>query len=250
MGQPLKIRPAAALAAAAVIVAMPRYLIAQRFADGQPAPAGAEWQTLVDLSAVAWAILEALTLAYIQTVYGQTKTPTLRRWSLIVTGCIAIVSAPTIVAVSAGLSLTALLGIATPLHVLWSTFLTASYALIVLAAFAADSASAERARRVDELIDSLDAAGERPQAIAAAQVTVNVGQNAAPEPQGSDSSPVAAAARLPAPKKPSAATEQAVAAAIAAGKATSPAIAAEIGKSPALVKRTDAWHKFRQGVTR
>lgn len=246
----MKIRPAAALAAAAVIVAMPRYLIAQRFADGQPAPAGPEWQTLVDLSAVAWAILEALTLAYIQTVYGQTKTPALRRWSLIVTGCIAIVSAPTIVAVSAGLSLTALLGVATPLHVLWSTFLTASYALIVLAAFAADSAGAEQAKRVDALIDELDAAQERPQAVAAVQVNVNTAQNTPSDAQAGDSRPVAAVSRLPAPKMPSRATEQAVAAALAAGLTTSPAIAAEIGKSPALVKRTQAWHKFREGAMR
>ena len=244
----MKIRPAAALAGAAVIVAMPRYLIAQRFADGQPAPAGAEWQTLVDVSAVAWAILEALTLAYIQTVYGQTKTPSLRRWSVIVTGCIATVSAPTIVAVSAGLTLTGLLGIATPLHVLWSAFLTASYALIVLAAFAADSAGAEQARRVDALVDALDAAQRQPQAVAAVQVNVNTAPNTSPEPQGSDSRPVAVATRLPAPKKPSAATEQAVGAALAAGLTTSPAIAAEIGKSPALVKRTEAWHRFREAA--
>ena len=175
----MKIRPAAALAASAVLVAMPRYLIAQRFADGQPAPAGPEWQTLVDLSAVAWAILEALTLAYIQTVYGKTKTPALRRWSLIVTGCIAVVSAPTIVAVSSGLSLTALLGIATPLHVLWATFLTASYALIVLAAFAADSA--DSMREVGALVDALDAQ-RQPQAVAAQQVTVNVGAATSPQP--------------------------------------------------------------------
>ena len=241
----MKIRPAAALAGAAVIVAMPRYLIAQRFADGQPAPAGAEWQTLVDLSAVAWAILEALTLAYIQTVYGKTKTPALRRWSLIVTGCIAIVSAPTIVAVSAGLSLVALLGVATPLHVLWSTFLTASYAMIVLAAFAADSA--DSMREVGALVDAIDAQ-RQPQAVAAAQVTVNVAQVAPPNAQGSDSRPVAAVSRLPTPKMPSQATEQAVGAALAAGLTTSPAIAAEIGKSPALVKRTEAWHRFREAA--
>ena len=242
----MKIRPAAALAASAVLVAMPRYLIAQRFADGQPAPAGPEWQTLVDLSAVAWAILEALTLAYIQTVYGKTKTPALRRWSLIVTGCIASVSAPTIVAVSSGLSLTSLLGVATPLHVLWATFLTASYALIVLAAFAADSA--DSMREVGALVDALDAQ-RQPQAIAAQQVTVNVAQVAPPEATASDSRPVAAVSRLPSPaKRPSALVEQAVAAQLAAGLTTSPAIAVEIGKSSALVKQTAAWRAFREAA--
>lgn len=241
----MKIRPAAALAASAVLVAMPRYLIAQRFADGQPAPAGPEWQTLVDLSAVAWAILEALTLAYIQTVYGKTKTPALRRWSLIVTGCIAVVSAPTIVAVSSGLSLTALLGVATPLHVLWATFLTASYALIVLAAFAADSA--DSMREVGALVDALDAQ-RQPQAVAAQQVTVNVGQNAPPDAQGSDSRGVGRVLRLTAHKRPSQATEAAVQAAIESGCLTSPAIAVEIQKSAALVKQTNAWRKFREAA--
>lgn len=240
----MKIRPAAALAAAAVLVALPRYMIAQRFADGQVAPTGPVWSALVDGSAAAWALLEALTLAYVQTIYGATRNPNLKRWSYVVIACIALVSAPTIVAVSAGLTLTELLGVASPWHWLWSATLTGSYALIVTSAFAADAA----ARPVDALIDALDAR-QPPQAIAAQQVTVNVSREAPPEATGARSSPVERVSQLSAPTKRTAAqTEQAIAAALAAGMTTSPAIAAQIGKSTAWVKRSNAWRAFREAA--
>ena len=97
------------------------------------------------------------------------------------------------------------------------------------------------------LIDALDAQ-RQPQAIAAQQVTVNVAQVAPPEATGSDSRGVGRVLRLTAHKRPSQATESAVSAAIQAGMTTSPAIAAEIGKSAALVKQTESWRKFREAA--
>lgn len=241
----MKLRTGAILAAAAVAVAFPRHLVAQLHQAGYGTPTGVAWPVLIVASAAAWAALEALTMFYLWNAYGQSRRRHLLWLMGAILGAIALTNAPSLVADSAGLTLTGLVGIASPAHWLWAVASIASTLLVVIAAGAADAATTEAGTAA--LIDALDAQ-RQPQAVAAVQVNVNTAQNTPPDAQGSDSRPVAAVSRLPAPKMPSAQTEAAVVAALAAGLTTSPAIAAEIGKSPALVKRTEAWHKFRQGV--
>lgn len=241
----MKIRTGAVLAAAAVLVALPRHLVAQLHQAGYPSPSGPIWPVVVIGSAAAWAALEAGTMFYLWNAYGQSRRRHLLWLMGAILGAIALTNAPSLVADSAGLTLTELVGIASPAHWLWAIASIASTLLVVIAAGAADAATAEAGTAA--LIDALDAQ-RQPQAVAAVQVNVNTAQNTPPDAQGSDSRPVAAVSRLPAPKMPSQATEQAVAAALAAGLTTSPAIAAEIGKSPALVKRTEAWHRFREAA--
>lgn len=231
------------LAAAAVVVALPRYLIAQRFADGQVAPSGSEWQTLVDVSAVAWACLEALTLAYIaraRSIAGGDARRELSIWSWGVVIAVSIVAAPVIVAVGSHVTLTDLLVAASISHWVWASILTASYGLVVKGAFAADSVFDDRATRIDALVDALDARQETPAApVAAAQasVTVNVGQTTPPALQASATQGVEGHVAITEPMD----TETRVLQALASGRRTSKQIAAELGLSDSAVRMTDAW---------
>lgn len=243
----MKIRTGAVLAAAAVAVAFPRHLVAQLHQAGYGTPTGAAWPVLIVASAAAWAALEALTMFYLWNAYGQSRRRHLLWLMGAILGAIALTNAPSLVADSAGLTLTGLVGIASAAHWLWAVASIASTLLVVIAAGAADAATTEAGTAA--LIDAIDAQ-RQPQAVAAQQVTVNVAQVAPPEATGSDSRGVGRVLRLTAHKRPSAQTESAVSAAIQAGMTTSPAIAAEIGKSAALVKQTESWRKFREGVAR
>lgn len=231
------------LAAAAVVVALPRYLIAQRFADGQAAPSGSEWLTLVDASAVAWACLEALTLAYIaraRSLAAGDARQALTNWSWAVVVAVSIVAAPVIVAVGSHQTLTDLLVAASISHWAWASILTASYGLVVMGAFAADSAFDAHASRIDALVDALDARQEMssvPAAAAQASMTVNVGQTTQPALQASagqsDRGHVAIAGHSE--------VETGVSALLVDGVRSSPEIARALGISASAVRMSDAW---------
>jgi hypothetical protein len=241
----MKIRTGAVLAAAAVAVAFPRHLVAQLHQAGYGTPTGAAWPVLIVASAAAWAALEALTMFYLWNAYGQSRRRHLLWLMGAILGAIALTNAPSLVADSAGLTLTGLVGIASAAHWLWAVASIASTLLVVIAAGAADAATTEAGTAA--LIDALDAQ-RQPQAIAAQQVTVNVSRESPPDAMAGPPRRETAPLRISGHKKPSAATESAVSAAIQAGMTTSPAIAAEIGKSSALVKQTAAWRKFREAA--
>lgn len=242
-----RIRLGPVLAAAAVVVALPRYLIAQRFADGQAAPSGPEWLTLIDASAVAWALLEALTLAYVArsvaTASGGTRNALLR-WSWLIVAACSVVAAPVIVAVGSRQSLTDLLSAASIGHWAWAIVLTASYGLVVMAAFAADAATEQA--QIAERVDALDIRRAEPvQAVAAQQVTVNVAQNTPPASQAGSGRGVECHMAIAGQMS----TERAVEAALRERPQSSALIAAGIGVSSAAVRRTAAWRNRIKGAS-
>lgn len=175
----MKIRTGAVLAAAAVAVAFPRHLVAQLHQAGYGTPTGAAWPVLIVASAAAWAALEALTMFYLWNAYGQSRRRHLLWLMGAILGAIALTNAPSLVADSAGLTLTGLVGIASAAHWLWAVASIASTLLVVIAAGAADAATTEAGTAA--LIDALDAQ-RQPQAVAAQQVTVNVGAATSPQP--------------------------------------------------------------------
>lgn len=237
-------RIGSALAAAAVVVALPRHLVAQLHQAGYPAPSGPVWPVVVIGSAIAWAALEAGTMFYLWSAYTQTRRRHLLALMFTILGAIAETNAPSLVADSAGLTLTGLVGVASIAHWLWSVASIAATLLVVVAAGAADAASIATQTRIDALVDALDARQSPPQAISAQQVTVNVSQNTPPEATGSDSSHVTAPLRISAQSE----TDRAVERAIRDGLSTSTAISAAIGITPQAVRMTGAW-KRRQEVT-
>ena len=142
------------LAAAAVVVALPRHLIAQLHAAGFAAPSSEAWIVLVVGSAMAWAILEAVTMFAVLSAYQQSRQRRLLWLAGAILGSIAITNAPSLVADSAGIGLVALLGVASIGHWVWSVSSIAATLLVVVAAAAADAAIEEK--RVSDRIDELD----------------------------------------------------------------------------------------------
>lgn len=237
-------RIGSALAAAAVVVALPRHLVAQLHQAGYPAPSGPVWPVVVIGSAIAWAALEAGTMFYLWHAYTVTRRRHLLALMFTILAAIAATNAPSLVADSAGLTLTALVGVASIAHWLWSVASIAATLLVVVAAGAADAASMAVNQRIDALVDAIDARQTPAQAVAAQQVTVNVSQTTPPEATGIDSSHVAAPLRIVAQSE----TDRAVERAIRDGLQTSTAISAAIGITPQAVRMTGAW-KRRQEVT-
>lgn len=142
------------LAAAAVVVALPRHLIAQLHAAGFGAPTAPAWGALIVGSAVAWAFLEAATMFAVLTAYQQSKQRRLIVFAFAILASIAMTNAPSLVADSARIGLTDLLGVASPAHWLWSVSSIAATLLVIVAAGAADAAIEEK--RVADRIDELD----------------------------------------------------------------------------------------------
>lgn len=228
-------RIGSALAAAAVVVALPRHLVAQLHQAGYPAPTGPVWPVVVIGSAIAWAALEAGTMFYLWHAYTVTRRRHLLALMFTILAAIAATNAPSLVADSAGLTLTGLVGVASIAHWLWSVASIAATLLVVVAAGAADAASMAVNQRIDALVDAIDARQTPAQAVqpvpitvqpvAAQQVTVNVSRESdAPKVRGRES-----------------ATERAVAFALSAGATSSSEIAAKIGVSSPAVRMTSAW---------
>lgn len=230
------------LAAAAVVVALPRHLVAARHAAGLPTPIGPDWDVVVNVSAGAWALLEALTMFYLWSAFSQTRRRHLLALMFIILASIAVTNAASLVADSAGLTLTELVGVASVGHWAWAIASIGSTLLVVVAAGSADAATIEATdwrKRAEEavsaLTDAVDAnhAAVQPaqaapimvQPVAAQQVTVNVShETPAPKGRGRES-----------------ATELAVASALSAGARSSSEIAARLGISSAAVRQLRAW---------
>lgn len=235
-------RIGSALAAAAVVVALPRHLVAQLHQAGYPAPSGPVWPVVVIGSAIAWAALEAGTMFYLWHAYTVTRRRHLLALMFTILAAIAATNAPSLVADSAGLTLTGLVGVASIAHWLWSVASIAATLLVVVAAGAADAATIAANQRIDALVDAIDARQSPPQAVAAQQVTVNVSQTTPPEATGSDSGHVAAPLRIVAQSE----TDRAVERAIRDGLSTSTAISAAIGITPQAVRMTGAWKRRQE----
>lgn len=147
-------KPGRILAAAAVIVGLPRHLVAQLHAAGFAAPNTESWTVLVVGSALAWAVLEAATMFSVLTAYQHTKQKRLAVFAGAILATIALTNAPSLVADSARMGLTDLLGIASPAHWIWSVSSIATTLLVVVAAGAADAAIEEK--KITERIDDID----------------------------------------------------------------------------------------------
>jgi len=143
-----------ALAGAAVLVSLARHLVASRHQAGLPAPSGPGWTTLVDLSAVAWAVLEALTLFYLWSAYSQTGRRYLIGFMVGILGLIGLTNTPPLVADAGGQTLVELLGAATPALGVWAFSAIIANGAVVLAAGAADAAIAALKHR-GEMADHL-----------------------------------------------------------------------------------------------
>lgn len=236
-------RIGSALAASAVVVALPRHLVAQLHQAGYPAPSGPVWPVVVVGSAIAWAALEAGTMFYLWHAYTVTRRRHLLALMFTILAAIAATNAPSLVADSAGLTLTGLVGVASIAHWGWAVASIAATLLVVVAAGAADAATIAANQRIDALVDAIDARQSPPQAVAAQQVTVNVGADASQLVKTggtlSDGGRVA--------MSDSTGTESRVLEALREGMQTSTAISAAIGITPQAVRMTGAW-KRRQEV--
>jgi hypothetical protein len=231
-----RIRTGEALALAAILVSLPRHGVAQLHQAGMAVPSAPWWAAVVGVSAVAWGLLEALTLAHLQRAYTQTRKRGLVTLTVVILATIATVNAPSLVADSAGLTLTQLLGVASITHWVWAGASILSTLLVVVAAFAADAATEQAG--IAERVDALDnRRAEGAQAIAGAQVTVNVSQTAPPEATGSDSRRVDSVMRIAGQTE----TETAVSALLVDGAKSSAEIARTLGVSSSAVRMTDAW---------
>lgn len=265
-----RIRLGPILAFSAILVAMPRTLVAASHAAGLQVPSGPDWVAVVYVSAVAWAALEALTLARLSLAFTQTKRRGLFALIVLDLAVVATVYAPSLVADSAGLALVALIGVASALHIVWAVMQTMTYMLIVVSGFAADAAtgdSEDQRKRADRLAQALtdatrDGEDQRKRAdrfaqaltdaidaqqaasVAAAQssVTVNVAQAAsgATETGGrrSDGGQVAVADHDN--------TETRVLRALRSGARTSVEIARIVGVTPQAVRLTASWDMRKQ----
>lgn len=247
-----RIRLGTVLAGAAVVVSVTRHLVASRHQAGLPAPAGADWITLVDLSGVAWAALEALTMFHLWSALSVTRSHSSQAWLIAgmvaILVAIAIQNAPSLIADSAHMTLVDLLGVGTIAHWTWAIAAIAANGLVVIAAGAADVAAnagdkaVKRAELIQEsLTDALDRLTQAPAAVAAQQITVNVGQDTAGASktggrQG-DASEVHALT-----------TNEAVARALSAGQRDVKLIAAGIGVTPGRIRQTPAWKMRDRGT--
>lgn len=237
-------RIGSALAASAVVVALPRHLVAQLHQAGYPAPSGPVWPVVVVGSAIAWAALEAGTMFYLWHAYTVTRRRHLLALMFTILAAIAATNAPSLVADSAGLTLTGLVGVASIAHWLWSVASIAATLLVVVAAGAADAATV--GANIAARVDALDSRASEPvAAIAGASVTVNVSQNTPPDATASDL-PRLAEQNIP---QEGSHTERAVRAALIDGAKSSNQIAGLIGVSSAAVRQTAAWRKHRKEVT-
>lgn len=238
-----RIRLGELLAFSAVLVTLPRHLVAQLHQAGMSVPAAGWWAAAIGVSSIAWAFLEALTLFHLLRAYTQTRRRHLLALMFTILAAIAATNAPSLVADSAGLTLTGLVGVASIAHWGWAVASIAATLLVVVAAGAADAATVAVNQRIDALVDAIDARQMPAQAVAAQQVTVNVSQNTPPEAIGSDSSHDAAPLRITAQTE----TDRAVERALRDGLSTSTAIGGAIGITPQAVRMTTAW-KRRQEV--
>jgi len=231
-----RIRTGEALALAAILVSLPRHGVAQLHQAGMAVPSAPWWAAVVGVSAVAWGLLEALTLAHLQRAYTQTRKRGLVTLTAIILATIATVNAPSLVADSAGLTLTGLLGVASVTHWVWAGASILSTLLVVVAAFAADAATEQA--HIAERVDALDSRrAEGAQAVAGASVTVNVSQNAPPEAAGSDLRSAGDVIKAWGDNE----TDLAVEVLLREGEKTSGAIAKRLGVSSSAVRMTDAW---------
>ena len=231
-----RIRTGEALALAAILVSLPRHGVAQLHQAGMAVPSAPWWAAVVGVSAVAWGLLEALTLAHLQRAYTQTRKRGLVTLTVVILATIATVNAPSLVADSAGLTLTGLLGVASITHWVWAGASILSTLLVVVAAFAADAATEQAG--IAERVDALDSRRESgAQALAATSVTVNVGQSAAgaTETGGRLSEGGHVATQGPTD------TEIGVSALLVDGAKSSAEIARTLGVSSSAVRMTDAW---------
>lgn len=231
-----RIRTGSALAAAAVVVALPRHLVAQLHQAGYPSPSGPVWPVVVIGSAVAWAGLEAGTMFYLWAAYNQTRRRHLLALMFAILAAIAATNAPSLVADSAGLTLTALVGVASIAHWSWAIASIAATLLVVVAAGAADAATIATQQRIDALVDAIDASREPVQAVAAQSVTVNVGQDT------SGASKTGGRRDFDAESRPLS-TESAVARALSAGQHDARLIAGGLGVTPGRIRQTVAWKR-------
>lgn len=239
-----RIRTGEALALAAILVSLPRHGVAQLHQAGMAVPSAPWWAAVVGVSAVAWGLLEALTLAHLQRAYTQTRKRGLVTLTVVILATIATVNAPSLVADSAGLTLTGLLGVASLPHWVWAGASILSTLLVVVAAFAADAATEQAG--IAERVDALDSRrAEGAQALAGASVTVNVSQNTPPEAAGSDSRRVDSVMRIAGQTE----TETAVSALLMDGAKSSAEIARTLGVSSSAVRMTDAWkHRVKEAA--
>ena len=231
-----RIRTGEALALAAILVSLPRHGVAQLHQAGMAIPSAPWWAAMVGASAVAWGLLEALTLAHLQRAYSQTRKRGLVALTVVILATIATVNAPSLVADSAGLTLTELLGVASITHWVWAGASILSTLLVVVAAFAADAATEQA--HIAERVDALDSRrAEGAQAVAGASVTVNVSQNTPPEATGSDLRNAGDVIKAWGDNE----TDLAVEVLLREGEKTSGAIAKRLGVSSSAVRMTDAW---------
>jgi hypothetical protein len=240
-----RIRTGEALALAAILVSLPRHGVAQLHQAGMAVPSAPWWAAVVGVSAVAWGLLEALTLAHLQRAYTQTRKRGLVTLTVVILATIATVNAPSLVADSAGLTLTGLLGVASITHWVWAGASILSTLLVVVAAFAADAATAQAATAA--LVDALDSRrSETALAVAGASVTVNVGQTAAGATESGGRLSEGGHVAIAGPQT----TETRVLEALAKGPRPSKLIAAELGLSDSAVRMTDAWAQRVKGASR
>lgn len=231
-----RIRTGEALALAAILVSLPRHGVAQLHQAGMAVPSAPWWAAVVGVSAVAWGLLEALTLAHLQRAYSQTRKPILVTLTVVILATIATVNAPSLVADSAGLTLTGLLGIASLPHWVWAGASILSTLLVVVAAFAADAATAQA--RIAERVDALDSRrSETALAVAGASVTVNVGQSAAGATESGGRQSEGGHVAIAGPTD----TEIGVSALLVDGAKSSAEIARTLGISASAVRMSDAW---------
>ena len=240
----IRIRLGPILAFSAILVAMPRTLVAASHAAGLQVPSGPDWVAVVYVSAVAWAALEALTLARLSLAFTQTKRRGLFALIVLDLAVVAMVYAPSLVADSAGLALVALIGVASALHIVWAVMQTMTYMLIVVSGFAADAAtgdSEDQRKRADKLAqaltDAIDARNAAPVAAAQSSVTVNVGQSAAGATESGGRQSEGGHVAIAGPTN----TEIGVSALLVDGVKSSAEIARTLGVSPSAVRMTDAW---------
>ncbi len=247
-----RLRLGTVLAGAAVVVSVTRHLVASRHQAGLPAPAGADWTTLVDASGLAWAALEALTMFHLWAALSVATSPAHRRWlmagMLAILVAIAVQNAPSLIADSAHMTLVELLGVGTIAHWTWAIAAIAANGLVVIAAGAADVAAIAGDRAIQRadlaqqaLTDMVDRLNQVPAAVAAQQVTVNVGQSA---PGASKSG----GRQGDASQAHALTTNDAVAHALGAGQRDARLIASGIGVTPGRVRQTPAWKSRDRGT--
>lgn len=247
-----RIRLGTVLAGAAVVVSVTRHLVASRHQAGLPAPAGADWVMLVDVSGLAWAALEALTMFHLWSALSVATLPAHRRWliagMLAILVAIAIQNAPSLIADSAHMTLVELLGVGTIAHWTWAIAAIAANGLVVIAAGAADVAAVAGDRAIERveimqesITDAIDRLTQGPAAVSGASVTVNVGQSApgALKSGGRQGDAVEAHALT---------TNDAVAHALSAGQRDAKAIAGALGVTPGRVRQTPAWKGRDRGA--